>query len=122
MMAAGCAKREPIKRYQLSGKVVSTDVNASQMVVDHKDIPGFMNAMTMSYRVKDASALRSLTPGDEISADVVVQGTNYWLENIRITKKNALAPKGHVLRWHDGGGWTADDAMRDANEALRGVG
>ena len=81
ILSVGCTK--PIKRYRLSGRVISTDVNASQLVVDHKDIPGFMNAMTMTYRMNDASALKSLSPGDEISADVVVQGNNVWLENIR---------------------------------------
>ncbi len=92
LMAAGCAKRpETVKRYALSGKVVSTDVSASQLVVDHKAIPGFMNAMVMPYRVEDASELKGLTPGDEISADVVVRGSDYWLENIRVTKKNIEA-------------------------------
>jgi Cu/Ag efflux protein CusF len=91
--AAGCAKQqEPAKRYPLSGKVVSTDAGASQVVVDAKDIPGFMEAMTMGYKVKDASVLKSLAPGDEITADVVVQGANYWLENIQVTKKAGAPP------------------------------
>ena len=89
VFAAACAKPpEAAKRYPLSGKVVSTDANASQVVVDAKDIPGFMEAMTMGYKVKDPSVLNSLTPGDEISADVVVQGTDMWLENIQVTKKS----------------------------------
>ena len=90
--AAGCAKRpETVKRYALSGKVVSTDVKASRLRVDHKAIPGFMEAMIMSFPVKDAASLQSLAPGDEISADVVVAGRDFWLENIRVTKKNAGA-------------------------------
>lgn len=90
--AAGCAKRpETVKRYALTGKVVSTDVKASRLVVDHKAIPGFMEAMIMPYRAKDAASLQSLAPGDEISADVVVAGSDYWLENIRVTKKNTSA-------------------------------
>ncbi len=85
---SACAREsQPIKRYALTGKVVSTDTATSKVVVDHKDIPGFMDAMTMGYKVKDASALQSLAPGDEISADVVVQGTNHWLENIHVTRK-----------------------------------
>jgi protein SCO1 len=100
MAAAGCAKRsEPMKRYALSGKVIATDVSASQVVVEHKAIPGFMEAMTMSFPVKDAAALRSLAPGDEIAADLVVQGPNHWLENIRVTKKNA-SPKPQSLQFH----------------------
>jgi protein SCO1 len=92
MFAAACAKPpEPAKRYPLSGKVVSTDPSASQVVVDAKDIPGFMDAMTMGYKVKDPSLLKTLVPGDEISADVVVQGTDMWLENIQVTKRNTAS-------------------------------
>lgn len=100
MAAAGCAKRpDTVKRYALSGKVVSTDVSASQLVVNHGAIPGFMDAMVMPYRVKDASELKGLAPGDEISADVVVRGSDYWLENIRVTKKNTEA-KPQALEFH----------------------
>jgi protein SCO1/2 len=92
-LTAGCARQsEPVKHYALSGKVVSTDASTSQVVVDAKDIPGFMEAMTMGYKVKDPSSLKSLAPGDEISADLLVQGANYWLENIHVTKKGAAAP------------------------------
>jgi protein SCO1/2 len=88
--AAGCAKQsQPVKRYPMSGKVVSTDATTSQVVVDAKDIPGFMEAMTMGYKVKDASVLKTLAPGDEITADVVVQGADYWLENVHVTGKAA---------------------------------
>ncbi len=90
--AAGCARQSPpAKRYALTGKVVSTDASTSQVVVDAKDIPGFMEAMTMGYKVKDPSVLKSLAPGDEISADVVVQGADYWLENVRVTKKSTAS-------------------------------
>jgi protein SCO1/2 len=58
-----------------------------------------MEAMVMPYQVKDASSLKSLAPGDEIAANVVVQGANYWLENIRVTKKNAN-PKPQALEFH----------------------
>ena len=36
-------------------------------------------------------ASRNSGQGDEISADVVVQGTDSWLENVRVTKKNTGA-------------------------------
>jgi Cu/Ag efflux protein CusF len=94
MLMAACSRQTPqeVKRYPLTGKVVSTDAKTSQVVVDHTAIPGFMDAMTMGYKVKDTSVLKSLVPGDEISAEVVVQGMEYWLENVRVTKKSATAP------------------------------
>ena len=39
------------------GKVVATVPNASQIVVEHGEIKGFMEAMTMGYRVDPPSLL-----------------------------------------------------------------
>jgi len=122
LIAAGaCAKRpEAVKRYALSGKVVSTDVKASQLVVNHKAIPGFMEAMIMPYRVKDASSLQSLAPGDEIAADVVVQGSDYWLENIRVTKKNTGAkPQALEFRMPQSGEEVPDFTLQSRETAER---
>ncbi len=89
MALAACSSRpQAPKRYSLAGKVVAVDVGGSRLTVDHKDIPGFMKAMIMPFPVKDTAALKTLAPGDEITADVVVQEPNYWLENITVTKKS----------------------------------
>jgi len=48
------------------GEVVSTVPNASQIVVDHGEIEGFMEAMTMGYRVDPASLLAGLKQGDRV--------------------------------------------------------
>jgi Cu/Ag efflux protein CusF len=71
------------KRYPLTGTVVSVDLAASTVTVKHSEIPGYMKAMTMTFPVKDKAVLRSLSPGDEITADLVVSRPEYRLENIR---------------------------------------
>ena len=48
------------------GKVIATVPSASQVVVEHGEIEGFMEAMTMGYRVEPPSLLRELKPGDEV--------------------------------------------------------
>ena len=48
------------------GKVVATVPNASQIVVEHGEIKGFMDAMTMGYRVEPPSLLEGLKSGDEV--------------------------------------------------------
>lgn len=62
-----------VKVYHLRGKVVSTDAAHGIVVLDHEAIPGFMEAMTMPYQLKDPSILSELHPGDVITADVLVQ-------------------------------------------------
>lgn len=48
------------------GEVVATVPNASQIVVDHGEIEGFMEAMTMGYQVDPASLLAGLKQGDRV--------------------------------------------------------
>jgi protein SCO1/2 len=90
---SGCKKSAPqatqpeAKRYHLVGKVVSIDKDHASVMVDGQEIVGFMGAMTMPYSVKDANTLAPLGPGDEISADVVVDDQGAYLENIVVTKK-----------------------------------
>lgn len=89
LCAAMTACRSGNKRYHLHGEVLDKDVATSEITVKHEDIPGFMPAMTMPYKVKDPNVVQGLEPGDEIAADVVVAngGDDYWLEDIRISKE-----------------------------------
>ena len=60
------------KVYKLRGKVVATDAAKGEATLNHEAIPGFMDAMTMPYKLKDSSILSELHPGDVITADVLV--------------------------------------------------
>jgi protein SCO1/2 len=73
------------KRYSLRGKVVSVDKQSQVVNVDAPAIPGFMEAMTMPYRVKPKSMLEQLSPGDTITADLIVVADEYWLENVKVS-------------------------------------
>jgi protein SCO1 len=88
---AACKKpqqeQENVKRFHLVGKVISVDTKGSALIVDHQAIPGFMDAMTMAYPVRDVRILAPLNAGDEITADVVVASDGAYLENIVVTKK-----------------------------------
>ena len=55
------------------GEVIATVPNASQIVVEHGEIKGFMEAMTMGYRVDPASLLAGLKPGDKVRFTIDVQ-------------------------------------------------
>ena len=75
------------QRYPLTGRVVSVEKGKEQVVVDAADIPGFMMAMTMGYSVKNPNLLETISPEDQIKADVVVNDKDVWLENIVVVKK-----------------------------------
>jgi len=85
--SVGCART---KRYPLQGQVILKDASSNQITVNHADIPGFMVAMTMPYRVKDPAVLQAIEPGDKIVAEVVAgkDPGDYWLENVVITDQS----------------------------------
>lgn len=58
--------------YHVRGKVVSTDPASGIIVLDGDAIPGFMDAMTMPYQVKNPGIINTLHPGDTITANVLV--------------------------------------------------
>jgi protein SCO1/2 len=60
------------KIYKLRGKIVSTNAATGEVTLDHEAIPGFMEAMTMPYKLKDASILSELHSGDVLTADLLV--------------------------------------------------
>jgi len=119
----GCSKSQPApaaeqttKRYHLVGRVVSIDPQQATLNVDGQEIPGFMAAMTMPYPVRDTKALAALTPGDEISADVVVASDGAYLENIVVTKKaqpGAAKPSGASSHRPHPGETVPDFALMD---------
>jgi Cu/Ag efflux protein CusF len=46
--------------------VIATVPAASQLVVEHGEIKGFMEAMTMGYKIEPASLLAGLQSGDRV--------------------------------------------------------
>lgn len=72
------------KHYDLKGKVVAIDKENREVTVAHEDIKDYMSGMTMPFSVKDDWVYEIATPGNEITATLVVDGTQSWLENIVI--------------------------------------
>ena len=55
------------------GKVIATVPSANQVVVEHGEIKGFMDAMTMGYKVNQPSLLEGLKSGDKVRFTIDVQ-------------------------------------------------
>src|ERR1051326_404307 len=78
------------KRYPIAGQIMSVDLERKQIVLNHGDVPGYMPAMVMPFKVKDSGRLSSFAKGDEITATLAVDARESWLEDIKITRKGAV--------------------------------
>jgi protein SCO1/2 len=68
--------------------------------VAHEEIKDYMPAMTMPFKLRADWAFEVLAPGDQVSATLVVDGTDFWLDDIVVTQEsadtNAPGPSGIV--------------------------
>ena len=80
--SAACSRTPPAKEYQLKGQILDIKPETNEVLVKHGDIPGFMPAMTMPYKVQDGKLLAGKEPGDLITATLVVGETEAHLSAI----------------------------------------
>jgi len=93
-LAQTAGQSVPPKHFKLEGTVKSVDAENHKLVVDHKEIPGFMKAMTMPYNVKKGEDLTKISAGDRIAADVVVSAEEgRYLENVKVTSHAPEKPE-----------------------------
>jgi Cu/Ag efflux protein CusF len=63
------------KVYEGVGVVVH--LGSDQVTLEHGDIPGFMEAMTMTFPVKDSSILSGVEEGMRVKFRIEVDGSAY---------------------------------------------
>jgi protein SCO1/2 len=70
LIAAACLAQAPAgkKSFKFHGKVEA--VAADGLTVNGDKVEGWMEAMTMKYKVDDPKVLKNVKPGDEITATV----------------------------------------------------
>lgn len=77
------------KRYDIKGKVLAVEKDKHLVTVAHEEIKDYMPSMTMPFTLREDWAFEVLTPGDQIAATLVVDGTESWLENTVITQESS---------------------------------
>ncbi|SNS48275.1 protein SCO1/2 [Granulicella rosea] len=78
---AGCHQQTPADKvaampqqtFHMRGKIVDTDPSRGEITVDHQAIPGFMDAMTMPYKLAQPETISEMHKGDMITADLLVR-------------------------------------------------
>ena len=72
-----------INYYSATGTVQSITSDRTQATIHQRPIPGFMPAMTMDFPVKDTNELNGISPGNQITFQVVAAANQEWIQNIR---------------------------------------
>ncbi len=75
--------------YIVEGTVVEVHP-PHEVVLDHKDIPGFMGAMVMPFSVDDPALLTGLEPGHTVLGRLEVADNRAAITKIRITGQGAV--------------------------------
>ena len=87
--AAACGSND--REYTLQGQILSIEPNRMQANIKHEEIKGFMAAMTMPYKVRDAKEFADLKPGDLINSTLVVVSNDAYLKNVKKVGEAPLA-------------------------------
>ena len=125
---AGFACRAPApapRTFELKGQILAIDQARQEITVSHADIPGFMPAMTMPYKVRDANLLKGRTPGELIGATLVVEESDAYLQSIRHEGVAALPderPAARAMNLLGVGEAVRDGELVDPSGARRSLG
>jgi protein SCO1 len=76
------AANSAVKQYHVRGVVVATNVAKGEVTLDSEAIPGFMEAMTMPYTLRNPGVVSELHPGDTITATLLASDTSDLLDQI----------------------------------------
>ena len=71
------------KLYALEGRILGRDAANNSLNVDHKAIPGYMEAMVMDYPVRGAAVQSLPSDNSRITARLHVTDTAYWLTDVK---------------------------------------
>ena len=84
VVVAGCTKpATPTERlYDITGKVVAVDAHKPSVTLDHDDIPGLMQAMTMEFAVPDRGVLTGIAIGDSVRGRIRKDEGGYVLRSL----------------------------------------
>jgi Cu/Ag efflux protein CusF len=84
---------EASRRFPLRGVITAVHKDRSALMVKHEAIPGVMRAMTMLFRVDEAT-LKSAQEGQAITAMMSRQGDEWWLNDVKTVAAPAPERRG----------------------------
>jgi protein SCO1 len=79
-----------VQRYDVTGLVLTVDATNRTVLVSHDRISGYMDAMTMPYRVDDPRELQNLKAGEKIEFTLVVNKTVSYISHVHVLEYDSM--------------------------------
>lgn len=90
LVVVACSEEKPRplsepgeKLYTVRGTILSRDAAENSLRLDHEAIPGFMEAMTMDYKVRGAEVAALPADKSRIEARLHVTDRAYWITDVK---------------------------------------
>ena len=74
--------RSERREFSVKGVVKKIEPENGRVIIAHEAIPGFMDAMTMPFRIKNPDVLRAFQAGDSVSFRLSITAEQSWIDNI----------------------------------------
>jgi len=81
-----------VQVYAVKGVIKELEPDGKTAVIRHEAIPGYMQAMTMPFEVRDTNLLRGLKAGDTVSFQLAVTPTEGWIQALSKLDSAVAAP------------------------------
>ena len=91
LMGALAACRDA-RSFTVRGVVKELKPESRTVMIQHEEIPGYMPAMVMPFRVKSTNALAGLQAGDQVVFHLFVTANESWIDQLNITGRATNEP------------------------------
>jgi protein SCO1 len=88
--SAAAAQKTAPQKYEVSGMLLAADPSRHTITVSCKEIPGYMDAMAMSFPVHDAKFPEGLQPGAAVGFTLIVEKDSSFAENLHVLPFESL--------------------------------
>ncbi|MEX1275444.1 MAG: SCO family protein [Bacteroidota bacterium] len=96
LVTVGCSRKEEGKQtelvtFKLRGEVVGLSPEKGRMMIAHEEIPDYMQAMTMPFKIKDSTLFTGIEVGDTVEGTLAVSRTESWIASLAVVGKGETA-------------------------------
>ena len=78
------------KSYSVHGTILEVRAEANEFLIHHDEIPGFMMAMTMPFKLSDSLDITRYTVGDSLIFHLVLKKDKAYAANFQLLGKGTI--------------------------------